>query len=398
MITISQRGMNMPSSPIRKLAGFADAAKKEGVKVYHLNIGQPDIETPSIMIDAVKNANLKVLEYTDSAGILSFRKKLAEYYISKGIDIDYTDILITIGGSEGILFAFMACLDAGDEIIVPEPFYANYIGFAMSAGIKIIPITSTIESGFALPPIESFKEKITPRTKGIFICNPNNPTGYVYSESELLQIRDLIKEKDLYLFSDEAYTEFSYEGKVKSTLTLQGVSDRVIMIDTFSKKYSACGARIGALVTKNKAVIEAVMKFSQARLSPPTLEQIAAEAALSLPSDYFEATRAEYESRRSVLITRLNKMEGVYCPIPKGAFYVMAQLPVPDTEAFCQWLLTSFRKDNATLMLAPASGFYTTPGLGKNEVRLAYVLNQKDIHAAMDCLELALKEYKNTVL
>lgn len=398
MITISQRGMNMPSSPIRKLAGFADAAKKEGVKVYHLNIGQPDIETPSIMIDAVKNANLKVLEYTDSAGILSFRKKLAEYYISKGIDIDYTDILITVGGSEGILFAFMACLDAGDEIIVPEPFYANYIGFAMSAGIKIIPITSTIESGFALPPIESFKEKITPRTKGIFICNPNNPTGYVYSESELLQIRDLIKEKDLYLFSDEAYTEFSYEGKVKSTLTLQGVSDRVIMIDTFSKKYSACGARIGALVTKNKAVIEAVMKFSQARLSPPTLEQIAAEAALSLPSDYFEATRAEYESRRSVLITRLNKMEGVYCPIPKGAFYVMAQLPVPDTEAFCQWLLTSFRKDNATLMLAPASGFYTTPGLGKNEVRLAYVLNQKDIHAAMDCLELALKEYKNTVL
>ena len=398
MITISQRGMNMPSSPIRKLAGFADAAKKEGVKVYHLNIGQPDIETPSIMMDAVKNADLKVLEYTDSAGILSFRKKLAEYYISKGIDIDYSDILITIGGSEGILFAFMACLDAGDEIIVPEPFYANYIGFAMSAGIKIIPITSTIESGFALPPIESFKEKITPRTKGIFICNPNNPTGYVYSESELLQIRDLIKEKDLYLFSDEAYTEFSYEGKVKSTLTLEGVSDRVIMIDTFSKKYSACGARIGALVTKNKAVIEAVMKFSQARLSPPTLEQIAAEAALGLPSDYFEATRAEYESRRSVLIDRLNKMEGVYCPIPKGAFYVMAKLPVPDTEAFCQWLLTSFRKDNATLMLAPASGFYTTPGLGKNEVRLAYVLNQNDIHSAMDCLELALKEYKNSVL
>jgi aspartate aminotransferase len=398
MITISQRGMNMPSSPIRKLAGFADAAKKEGVKVYHLNIGQPDIETPGIMMEAVKNADLKVLEYTDSAGILSFRKKLAEYYISKGIDVDYSDILITIGGSEGILFAFMACLDAGDEIIVPEPFYANYIGFAMSAGIKIIPITSTIESGFALPPIASFKEKITPKTKGIFICNPNNPTGYVYSESELLQIRDLIKEKDLYLFSDEAYTEFSYEGKVKSTLTLEGVSDRVIMIDTFSKKYSACGARIGALVTKNKAVIEAVMKFSQARLSPPTLEQIAAEAALGLPADYFEATRAEYESRRSVLIDRLHKMDGVYCPIPKGAFYVMAQLPVPDTEAFCQWLLTSFRKDNATLMLAPASGFYTTPGLGKNEVRLAYVLNQKDIHAAMDCLELALKEYKNAVL
>jgi aspartate aminotransferase len=362
MIQISQRGMNMPSSPIRRLAGYADAAKKEGVKVYHLNIGQPDIETPSIMMDAVRNANLKVLEYTDSAGILSFRKKLADYYISKGIDLDYSNILITIGGSEGILFAFMACLDAGDEIIVPEPFYANYIGFAMAAGIKIIPITSSIETGFALPPIDSFRAKITSRTKGIFICNPNNPTGYVYSENELLQIRDLIKEKDLYLFSDEAYTEFSYEGKVKSTLTLKGVEDRVIMIDTFSKKYSACGARIGALVTKNKDVIEAVMKFSQARLSPPTLEQIAAEAALNLPSNYFDDTRAEYERRRTVLINRLSKMEGVYCPAPSGAFYAMAKLPVADTDEFCKWLLTDFRKDNATIMLAPASGFYTTPG------------------------------------
>jgi len=398
MIQISQRGMNMPSSPIRRLAGYADAAKKEGVKVYHLNIGQPDIETPSIMMDAVRNANLKVLEYTDSAGILSFRKKLADYYISKGIDLDYSNILITIGGSEGILFAFMACLDAGDEIIVPEPFYANYIGFAMAAGIKIIPITSSIETGFALPPIDSFKEKITSKTKGIFICNPNNPTGYVYSEAELLQIRDLIKEKDLYLFSDEAYTEFSYEGKVKSTLTLKGVEDRVIMIDTFSKKYSACGARIGALVTKNKEVIEAVMKFSQARLSPPTLEQIAAEAALNLPSDYFDNTRAEYERRRTVLINRLSKMEGVYCPAPSGAFYAMAKLPVADTDDFCKWLLTDFRKDNATIMLAPASGFYTTPGLGKDEVRLAYVINEADINAAMDCLEEALKQYPNRLL
>ena len=346
MIEISQRGMDMPSSPIRKLANYAEAAKKEGVKVYHLNIGQPDIETPAIMMEAVRNADMKVLEYTDSAGILSFRKKLAAYYQSKNINVDYTDILITIGGSEGILFAFMACLDAGDEIIVPEPFYANYIGFAMAAGIKIIPITSSIESGFALPPIESFKAKITSKTKGIFICNPNNPTGYVYSEEELLQIRDLIKEKDLYLFSDEAYTEFSYKGKVKSTLTLEGVEDRVIMIDTFSKKYSACGARIGALVTKNKAVIEAVMKFSQARLSPPTLEQIAAEAALSLPSDYFDATREEYANRRKTLISRLEKMEGVFCPAPSGAFYAMAKLPVADTDAFCQWLLTDFRKDN----------------------------------------------------
>ena len=393
MIEISQRGMDMPSSPIRKLANYAEAAKKEGVKVYHLNIGQPDIETPAIMMEAVRNADMKVLEYTDSAGILSFRKKLAAYYQSKNISVDYTDILITIGGSEGILFAFMACLDAGDEIIVPEPFYANYIGFAMAAGIKIIPITSSIESGFALPPIESFKAKITSKTKGIFICNPNNPTGYVYSEEELLQIRDLIKEKDLYLFSDEAYTEFSYKGKVKSTLTLEGVEDRVIMIDTFSKKYSACGARIGALVTKNKEVIEAVMKFSQARLSPPTLEQIAAEAALSLPSDYFDATREEYANRRKTLISRLEKMEGVFCPAPSGAFYAMAKLPVADTDAFCQWLLTDFRKDNATIMLAPASGFYTTAGLGKNEIRLAYVLNEKDIHAAMDCLEEALKQY-----
>ena len=395
MISISERGKNMPSSPIRKLTGYADEAKKKGVKIYHLNIGQPDIETPSVMMDAVSNAHLKVLEYTDSAGILSFRKKLATYYQSKEINIDYNDILITIGGSEGILFAFMACLDAGDEIIVPEPFYANYIGFAMSAGIKIIPISSTIESGFALPSIESFKEKITSKTKGIFICNPNNPTGYVYSEAELFQIRDLIKEKDLYLFSDEAYTEFCYEGKVKSTLTLQGVEDRVIMIDTFSKKYSACGARIGALVTKNKEVIEAVMKFSQARLSPPTLEQIAAEAALGLPADYFEAARTEYKKRRNTLINRLSKMEGVYCQIPQGAFYVMAKLPVEDSDHFCKWLLTDFRKDNATIMLAPGSGFYTTPGLGKNEIRLAYVLNENDINAAMDCLSAALQTYPN---
>ena len=394
MITISERGKNMPSSPIRKLAIYAENAKKDGVKVYHLNIGQPDIETPAVMMDAVSNAHLKVLEYTDSAGILSFRKKLAAYYNSKNILVDYTDILITIGGSEGILFAFMACLDAGDEIIVPEPFYANYIGFAIAAGIKIIPITSTIESGFALPPIESFREKITNKTKGIFICNPNNPTGYVYSEQELFQIRDLIKEKDLYLFSDEAYTEFCYEGNVKSTLTLAGVEDRVIMIDTFSKKYSACGARIGALVTKNKEVIEAVMKFSQARLSPPTLEQIAAEAALGLPSNYFDATRAEYKKRRDTLINRLNKMEGVYCQSPQGAFYAMAKLPVEDTDEFCKWLLTDFRFNNATIMLAPASGFYTTPGLGKNQVRLAYVLNEKDINIAMDCLEAALKIYQ----
>ena len=398
MIAISQRGTDMPSSPIRKLAAYADIAKKEGVKVYHLNIGQPDIETPPIMMEAVRNANLKVLEYTDSAGITSFRKKLAAYYNTKGILVDYTDILITIGGSEGILFAFMACLDAGDEIIVTEPFYANYIGFAIAAGIKIVPITSSIDNGFALPPIELFKEKITEKTKGIFICNPNNPTGYVYSEQELLQIRDLIKEKNLYLFSDEAYTEFSYEGKVKSTLSLEGVEENVIMIDTFSKKYSACGARIGALVTKNKKVIDTVMKFSQARLSPPTLEQIAAEAALGLPINYFEETSIEYKKRRDVLIGRLTKMKGVKCPTPSGAFYAMAQLPVHDTDKFCKWLLTSFRKNNATIMLAPASGFYTTPGLGKNEIRLAYVLNVDAINLAMDCLEEALSVYPDRII
>lgn len=393
MITISKRAVNMPSSPIRRLSSYAEAAKKDGVKVYHLNIGQPDIETPISMLEAVQNAKLKILEYTDSAGILSFRKKLAAYYQSKNINVDYEDILITIGGSEAILFAFMACLDAGDEIIVPEPFYANYIGFAIAAGINIIPITSTIESSFSLPPVDSFKEKITSKTKGIFICNPNNPTGYVYSENELFQIRDLIKEYDLYLFSDEAYTEFSYEEKVKSTLSLKGVEDRVIMIDTFSKKYSACGARIGALVTKNKLVIESVMKFAQARLSPPTLEQIAAEAALSLPVDYFEHTRIKYQNRREVLIHRLQKMKGVFSPKPSGAFYVMAKLPVKNTDHFCQWLLTHFRFHNATLMLAPGSGFYTTPGLGNQEVRLAYVINEEAINAAMDCLEMALLEY-----
>ena len=287
----------------------------------------------------------------------------------------------------------MACLDAGDEVIIPEPFYANYNGFAVEAGVTVVPITSQIENGFALPPIEAFEAKITPRTKAIVICNPNNPTGYLYSASEMEQLKNIILKHNLYLFSDEAYTEFSYKGKVKSTLSLEGVEDRVIMIDTFSKKYSACGARIGALVTKNKEVIEAVMKFSQARLSPPTLEQIAAEAALSLPSDYFESTRQEYANRRKTLISRLEKMEGVFCPAPSGAFYAMAKLPVEDTDAFCQWLLTDFRKDNATIMLAPASGFYTTKGLGKNEIRLAYVLNEKDINAAMDCLEEALQQY-----
>ena len=395
MIQISKRGIQMPSSPIRKLAPFADAAKKEGVKVYHLNIGQPDIITPSIMMKAIKETNLKVLEYTDSRGVLSLRKKLAAYYISKGININYEDVLITIGGSEAILFAFMACLDEGDERIVPEPFYANYIGFAMAAGINIIPITSNISNGFALPSIESFKERITAKTKGIFICNPNNPTGYVYSESELLKIRDLIKEKDLYLFSDEAYTEFSYERKVKSTLTLEGVEDRVIMIDTFSKKYSACGARIGALVTKNNKVIEAVLKFAQSRLSPPTLEQIAAEAALGLPANYFDEAREEYKNRRDTLMVRLSKMEGVYCPNPNGAFYAMAQLPVNNTDDFCEWLLTSFRYNNSTIMLAPGSGFYTSLGLGLKEVRIAYVLNETDINLAMDCLEQALITYPN---
>ena len=393
MLSISQRGQLMPASPIRKLVPYAEAAKKKGLKVYHLNIGQPDIETPKMVLDAVRNSDFKILEYSHSAGNESYRKKLVQYYASVGIEIDYNQIIITTGGSEAILFGFMTCLDAGDEVIVPEPFYANYNGFAVEAGVNVVPITSQIETGFALPPIEDFEKVITPRTKAIVICNPNNPTGYSYSKNEMEQLKELIKKHNLYLFSDEAYREFTYEEKQVSAMHLEGVDENVIIMDTISKRYSACGGRIGAFVTKNKAVLDATMKFAQARLSPPSFAQIAGEAAIDLPTDYFNTTRDEYRSRRDLIVRRLNTMEGVFCPNPGGAFYAMAKLPIDDSDKFCQWLLESFEYNGATLMLAPATGFYGTPGLGKQEVRLAYVLNLTAINAAMDCLEKALKVY-----
>ncbi len=396
MLKVSQRGQAMPASPIRKLVPFAEAAKKKGTTVYHLNIGQPDIETPALMLEAVRESHLKVLEYSHSAGNESYRRKLTGYYKSVGIDVDYNQIIVTTGGSEAILFGFMACLDAGDEVIIPEPFYANYNGFAVAAGVKVVPVTSSIDTGFALPPISAFAEKITPRTRAIVICSPNNPTGYLYSEAEMQQLKEIILQYNLYLFSDEAYREFCYEGHQVSAMHLKGVENHVVLMDTISKRYSACGARLGALVTKNTAVLEAVMKFAQARLSPPSFAQIAAEAALDLPADYFNVTRSAYKERRDLLVRRLNAMEGVVCPTPGGAFYAMAQLPVDDTDVFCQWLLEKFSHNNQTVMLAPASGFYGTPGLGKREVRLAYVLNINDINSAMDCLAEALKVYNQS--
>ena len=395
MLSISQRGQEMPSSPIRKLVPYAEAAKKRGTTVYHLNIGQPDIETPKLILDAVRNSDFKVLEYSHSAGNESYRKKLVQYYKSVKIDVDYNQIIITTGGSEAILFAFMACMDAGDEVIIPEPFYANYNGFAVAAGVKVIPITSHIENGFALPSIEEFEKKVTAKTKAIVICNPNNPTGYLYTKDEMEALKQLILKHNLYLFSDEAYREFCYEGSQISAMHLEGVNEHVVMMDTISKRYSACGGRIGALVTKNKAVLDAVMKFAQARLSPPSFAQIAGEAAIDLPANYFDTTRAEYQSRRDLIVKRLNQMKDVFCPNPGGAFYAIAKLPIDDSDAFCQWLLESFNYNNATVMLAPATGFYGTLGLGKQEVRLAYVLNLESINLAMDCLEKALEQYPN---
>jgi aspartate aminotransferase len=395
MLSISNRGQQMPSSPIRKLVPYAEAAKKRGTKVYHLNIGQPDIETPKLILDAVRNSDFKVLEYSHSAGNESYRKKLVQYYKSVNIDVDFNQIIITTGGSEAILFAFMACMDAGDEVIIPEPFYANYNGFAVAAGVKVIPITSHIENGFALPSIEEFEKKVTPKTKAIVICNPNNPTGYLYTKAEMEALKQLILKHNLYLFSDEAYREFCYDGSQISAMHLEGVNEHVVMMDTISKRYSACGGRIGALVTKNKALLDAVMKFAQARLSPPSFAQIAGEAAIDLPANYFDTTKAEYQSRRDLIVKRLNAMNGVFCPNPGGAFYAIAKLPIDDSDAFCQWLLENFNYNNATVMLAPATGFYGTAGLGKQEVRLAYVLNLESINAAMDCLEKALEEYPN---
>lgn len=398
MLNISARGQEMPESPIRKLVPYAEIAKKAGVKVYHLNIGQPDIETPKMVLDAVRNSDFKVLEYSHSAGNESYRKKLVSYYASQGITVTKDQIIVTTGGSEAILFGMMACLNPGDEVIIPEPFYANYNGFAVAAGVKVVPVTSHIENGFALPPIESFEQKITAKTKAIIICSPNNPTGYLYSQSEMEALKQIIKKHNLYLFSDEAYREFCYEGSHISALHLTDVDEHVVLMDTISKRYSACGGRIGALVTKNKQVLNAVMKFAQARLSPPSFAQIAGEAAIDLPADYFNSTKAEYLQRRNVLVSRLNNMEGVFCPSPGGAFYAIAKLPIDDADKFCQWLLESFRFNNATIMLAPATGFYSTIGLGKQEVRLAYVLNNDAINNAMDCLENALKVYPGRTL
>ncbi len=393
MLSISQRGQQMPPSPIRKLVPYAEAAKLKGIKVYHLNIGQPDIETPSKILDAVRNADIRVLEYSHSAGNESYRRKLVEYYHSVGIDVSHEQILITTGGSEAIMFGFFVCLNPGDEVIIPEPFYANYNGFAMAAGVKVVPVTSHIENGFALPPISDFEKLITTKTKAIVVCSPNNPTGYLYSSQEMEDLKKICLKHDLYLFSDEAYREFSYSGEYVSAMHLDGLENHVVLMDTISKRYSACGARLGAFVTKNKSVYDAAMKFAQARLSPPGLAQIMGEAAVDLPTSYFEKPKAEYLARRDLLVRRLNAMPGVFCPNPGGAFYAMASLPIDDCDQFCQWLLESFSHNNRTVMLAPATGFYGTPGLGKKEVRLAYVLNVKDVADAMDCLERALEEY-----
>jgi len=387
----------MPASPIRKLVPFAEDAKKRGIKIYHLNIGQPDIETPPETLAAVRNSDFKILEYSHSAGNESYRKKLVEYYKRAGIGLNYDEIIVTTAGSEAILFGMMSCLDEGDEIIIPEPFYANYNGFAVEAGVNIMPVTSYIKNGFALPPVAEFEKLITSKTKGILICNPNNPTGYLYSREELEVLKDIVIKHGLYLFSDEAYREFCYEGNHFSAMLLKGAEENVILVDTISKRYSACGARIGALVTHNKSVLQTVMKFAQARLSPPTFGQILGEAAVDLPGDYFEKSKAEYRLRRDTIVNRLNNMPGVFCPDPGGAFYAMASLPIDDSDKFCQWLLESFDYNGETLMLAPATGFYNTQGLGKNEVRLAYVLNSDAINNAMNCLEKALEVYPRIV-
>jgi aspartate aminotransferase len=393
MLKISHRGEVMPPSPIRKLVPFAEAAKAKGINVYHLNIGQPDIETPKLVMDAVRNFDFKILEYSHSAGNESYRRKLVKYYKRAGIEIDYQHIIITTGGSESILFGFLSCMDAGDEVIIPEPFYANYNGFAIAADVVLKPITSNIHNGFALPPMEDFEKLITPRTKAITICNPNNPTGYLYSREEMEVLKKIILKHDLFLFSDEAYREFCYEGEHFSAMDLTGVDDHVILMDTISKRYSACGARIGSFVTKNDEVLNSVIKFAQARLSAPSFGQIVGEAAIDLPENYFDTTKAEYKRRRDTIVERLNKIPGVICPSPGGAFYAMAKLPLQDADKFCQWLLEEFSYNNQTVMLAPASGFYGTPGLGKDEVRLAYVLNVDSINAAMDCLERAIPAY-----
>ena len=394
MPQLSAKSHAMPASPIRKLVPYAEKAKERGTVVHHLNIGQPDISTPKVVLDELKNLKLDVIEYSHSAGFSSYRNGLANYYQKIGIHLDpEKEIMITTGGSEALIFAFQCCFEPGDEIIIPEPFYANYNGFATTCGIKVVPVTASIDNGFALPPISAFEEKITPNTKGILICNPGNPTGYLYSKEELESLRKIVKEKDLFLFADEVYREFCYDGATHtSALQLEGIEQNVVLVDSVSKRYSMCGARIGALISKNHQFMEMALKFGQARLSPPTLGQIAGEAALKTPSSYFDEVSAEYVERRDIIVDGLNKIPGVKCPRPQGAFYCIAELPIDDADHFCQWLLEKFEFGGETVMLAPASGFYANNSV-KNQVRIAYVLDKKYLENAVKCLERALEEY-----
>ena len=398
MPDISAKGKAMPDSPIRKLAPFANAAKERGTHVIHLNIGQPDISTPEVAMDAVRNLDRTVLEYSPSEGFARYRERLAAYYNGVGVDVTADEVLVTTGGSEALVFAFMSCLDAGDEVIIPEPFYANYNGFATLAGIKIVPVTARIEDGFSLPPMAEFERAITDRTKAILICNPGNPTGTKYPDSALEALATPVQEKDLFLFADEVYREFTYDGSsARSVLTVPGLEQHAVVVDSVSKRYSMCGARIGALVTRNQDVRRTAMKFAMARLSPPTLAQIAAEAALDTPDSYFDEVRTSYRDRRDALVDGLAAIDGVTCPKPGGAFYAVAKLPIDDADAFCQWMLESFEHDGATVMMAPNTGFYATPGLGKQEVRMAYVLEREEIEKAVACLRAALSAYPGTV-
>jgi aspartate aminotransferase len=394
MPKISQKAIDMPASPIRKLVPYAEKAKKAGKVVYHLNIGQPDIETPQVALDAIRNFDHPVIEYSHSAGFESYRNNLSATYQKGGLPVNPEDIIITTGGSEALVFGFMSTCNPGDEVIIPEPFYANYNGFAVMAGLTVVPVTSTIESGFALPPVAEIEAKITAKTKAIVICNPGNPTGYLYSKEELEQLRDIVQQHDLFLFADEVYREFCYDGAQPfSVLNLEGIENNVIMIDSVSKRYSMCGARIGALVTKNKEVMASALKFGQARLSPPTVDQVASEAALNTPQSYFDDVVAEYVERRNIMIDGLNNIPGVFCPKPSGAFYCVAKFPVDNAERFCQWLLEDFEFEGQTVMMAPANGFYSTPGAGEQEARIAYVLNKDSLRKAVKCLEEALKVY-----
>ncbi|RKS95576.1 aspartate aminotransferase [Flavobacterium limicola] len=394
MPKISNKGRQMPESPIRKLVPYSEIAKKKGNKVYHLNIGQPDIKTPEVAMNAVKNIDLTILEYSHSAGNESYRKKLSAYYINQDISVNIEDIIITTGGSEALMFAMGSTMDQGDEIIIPEPFYANYNGFSTASGVTVVPVISTIETGFALPAVEDFEKLITPKTKAILICNPGNPTGYLYSKEEIMKLAALVKKHDLFLISDEVYREFTYDGDVHySVMNVPGLEEHAIMIDSVSKRYSMCGARIGCIVSKNKEVMSTAMKFAQARLSPPTIEQIASEAALDTPQSYFDEVISEYRERRDTLIEELNKIEGVIVSKPKGAFYCIAQLPVDNADAFAQWLLESYDLDGETVMVAPAAGFYSTPGMGLNQVRIAYVLKKADLISAVRILKAAIPVY-----